>query len=62
MGIFIYEAVPKSVTKAEWEKVYEETLVLVDAFPFAEMGTVTYAGKKSDVCIFNGAEPVYTAP
>lgn len=47
MGIFIYENVSKSVTKAEWEKVYEETLVLVDAFPLAERSAITYSGKKS---------------
>lgn len=46
MGIFIYENVSKSVTKAEWEKVYEETLVLVDAFPLAERSAITYSGKK----------------
>ncbi len=46
MGIMIYEIVSKSVTQAEWEKVYEETLVLVEAFPFAEKGTFTYAGKE----------------
>lgn len=47
MGIFIYENLSKSVTKAEWEKVYEETLVLVDAFPLAERSAITYSGKKS---------------
>ena len=46
LGIMIYEIVSKSVTQAEWEKVYEETLVLVEAFPFAEKGTFTYAGKE----------------
>lgn len=44
MGIFIYEDVSKSVTKEEWKQVYEETLVLVKAFPLAERGTITYAG------------------
>lgn len=47
MGIFIYENVSKSVTKVEWEKVYEETLVLVDALPLAERSAITYSGKKS---------------
>lgn len=46
MGIFIYEDVSVSVTKEEWEKVYEETLILVKAFPLADKGFITYAGKK----------------
>ncbi len=45
MGIFIYEAISESVTKEEWKQVYEETLVLVKAFPLAGIGTITYAGK-----------------
>lgn len=45
MGIFIFTAVSKSVTEKEWEKVYRETLTLVEAFPFAERGVVTYAGR-----------------
>lgn len=46
MGIFIYGEISKSVTRDEWERVYEETLVLVHAFPFAERGTVTYTGRE----------------
>ncbi len=46
MGIFIHENVSVSVTKEEWEKVYEETLLLVEAFPLADRGTITYAGRK----------------
>lgn len=46
MGIFIYENVSRSVTEDEWKAVYEETLVLVKAFPLAERGTITYAGKQ----------------
>lgn len=37
MGIFIYLAVSKAVTQQEWEAVYEETLLLVNKFPFAEL-------------------------
>lgn len=37
MGIFIYLAVSKAVTQQEWEAVYEETLVLVNKFPLAEL-------------------------
>lgn len=46
MGIFIYTDVSHSVTKQEWESVYEETLVLAKAFPLAYRGFITYAGKK----------------
>lgn len=37
MGVFIYLDVSRSVTKDEWEKVYEETLKLIENFPFGEM-------------------------
>lgn len=36
MGISIDLGISDSVTKHEWEKVYEETLQLVKAFPLAE--------------------------
>lgn len=36
MGIFINMSISKSVTKKEWEKVYKETLFLVDKLPLAE--------------------------
>lgn len=36
MGIFINMEISKSVTKEEWKKVYDETLLLVDKLPFAE--------------------------
>lgn len=42
MGIFIHLEVSKSVTKEAWNKVYEESLELVAAFPLAERGTVSY--------------------
>jgi len=30
MGIFIHMSISKSVTKCEWEEVYEETLQLLN--------------------------------
>lgn len=36
MGIVINMNISKSVTKKEWESVYNETLLLVDKLPFAE--------------------------
>lgn len=44
MGIFIYLKVSTSVTKEEWEKVYEETLQLVNALPLAEKREVNING------------------
>ena len=46
MGIYIHQSISKSITQEEWEKVYEETLLLMEAFPFAERGNMVYAGKK----------------
>ena len=40
MGIFINLLISKSVTKEEWEAVYEETLELIKHLPFAEVRTV----------------------
>lgn len=59
MGIFIYEAVSKSVTEDEWKKVYEETLTLVEAFPLAERGRITYAGKEV-ICAVPSREQITT--
>ena len=36
MGIFINLSISKSVTKDEWERVYEETLQLIKHLPLAE--------------------------
>lgn len=36
MGIFINLSISKSVTKDEWERVYEETLQLIEHLPLAE--------------------------
>lgn len=44
MGICIHLAIAKSVTKKEWENVYEESLKLVTAFPLAEERKVTIDG------------------
>lgn len=44
MGIQICLSISKSVTKEEWMEVYEETLKLVEAFPFAEMRKVNCSG------------------
>lgn len=46
MGIVIHLEVSKSTTEEEWSRVYQESLVLVDAFPLAERGTITYLGKQ----------------
>lgn len=44
MGISIHLAISKSVTKEEWEKVYEETLQLIKNFPLAEKRTIKIHG------------------
>ncbi len=46
MGIFIYLEVSKSTTEEEWNRVYQESLELVDAFPLAERGKIAYCGKQ----------------
>lgn len=50
MGIVIHLEVSKSTTEEEWNKVYQESLVLVNAFPLAERGTITYLGKTGCMC------------
>ena len=44
MGIFIHLYVSDSVTKEEWNSVYEESLKLIDKFPFAETVEKTIEG------------------
>ncbi len=44
MGIFIRLAISHSVTKDEWQKVYEESLKLVEAFPLAEKEKINIEG------------------
>jgi hypothetical protein len=44
MGIFIHLDISKSVTKPEWEAVYEETLQLIKHLPLAERVEVDIHG------------------
>ena len=44
MGIFIHLYVSESVTKEEWNSVYEESLNLIDKFPLAETIEKTIEG------------------
>ncbi len=55
MGIYIYLQISHSVTKEEWEKVYEETLQLVEAFPLAERKKVKCKGIDT-VCLVKTKE------
>ena len=68
MGIFIHLAVSKSVAKAEWRKVYGETLKLAKAFQLAETRTVNCRGvdvlcltptkeRKTEGSFWNGYKP-----
>ena len=57
MGIFIHLQVSKSVTEEEWEKVYEETLALVKAFPLAERRRVPCRGIET-ICLVPTIERV----
>ena len=45
MGVSIHLVISKSVTKQEWEKVYEESLKMLEEFPLAERDCVEYYGK-----------------
>ena len=44
MGVGIRMRVSKSITRNEWEKVYDESLQLIKAFPLAEMRYVECKG------------------
>lgn len=46
MGVFIQLNVSNKVTQEEWEKAYEEALILVDKFKLVEMGKIEKFGKK----------------
>lgn len=46
MGIFIHLNVSKQVTRAEWEKVYQESLALVRAFPLYEKQKRIFLGEE----------------
>ena len=50
MGIYVHMSVSKTVTKREWERVYEETLQLVKAFPLAEKREVNCRGVET-ICL-----------
>ena len=45
MGIFIHLNVSKSVRRAEWRRVYEESLELVAAFPLYEKQKRMFLGE-----------------
>ena len=55
MGIFIHMAISGSVTKDEWTPVYEETLQLVEAFPFAERLKIPVRGIQT-ICLVPSKE------
>ncbi|WP_160314237.1 hypothetical protein [Bacillus sp. 522_BSPC] len=45
MGTYINLAIlPSSISNLEWEQVYEESLKLVNAFPFADVVKREYFG------------------
>ena len=58
MGIEIHLAISKSVTKEEWEKVYEETLKLLKALPLAEKRRVDIKGIPT-MCLTKAKEQVF---
>ena len=47
MGIYICMSISKSVTQQEWEKVYNETVELVEKLPLAELQTVEIHGNNT---------------
>jgi hypothetical protein len=55
MGIFINLEISKSVTKPEWEAVYEETLQLIKNLPLAERRQVDIHGVDT-VCLVKTEE------
>ena len=55
MGLGIYLAISKAVTREEWEKVYEETLQLVKAFPLADRREVECRGIPT-ICLTHSEE------
>ena len=50
MGIYLHICISRSVTKKEWEEVYEETLQLVNVFPLAERREVKFKGIET-ICL-----------
>ena len=55
MGIFIHLQISKSVTKKEWEDVYDETLILIDKLPLAERRKISIHGVDT-VCLVQTEE------
>ena len=51
MGVCICLAVSKNIKNEEWEKAYEESLKLVNAFPFYEVQERSYYGKKLNCAV-----------
>jgi hypothetical protein len=60
MGIFIHLCISKSVTRPEWEAVYEETLQLVKNLPFAERRKVDIHGVDT-ICLVKTEERKFTS-
>jgi hypothetical protein len=58
MGIFIHLDISKSVTKPEWEAVYEETLQLIKHLPLAERRQVDIHGVDT-ICLVKTEEHIY---
>lgn len=58
MGIFIYLDISKSVTKKEWEDVYNETLKLVEKLPLAEKRKVEIHGVDT-MCLVHTEERTF---
>lgn len=58
MGIFIHLSITKTVTKKEWESVYEESVKMMKAFPFCEMRNKKFFGQDL-ICIVPTEERMY---
>ena len=55
MGIFIHLAVSKAVTKEEWYKAYQESLILVKNLPFSELREINIHGVET-ACLVRSQE------
>ena len=58
MGIHIHLEISKSVTKKEWEAVYEETLELIRHFPLTERRKVNIHGVNT-ICLVKTEEHAF---
>ncbi len=58
MGIFIHLEISKSITRKEWEDVYNETLVLVDKFPLSERIKADIHGVDT-ICLAQTTEHIF---